>query len=527
MDMKCLKRKCDINIIKRGLIIILLMSCAWEVVKYPTIESLLICSTSLASLMLYNKYVFRLYIIIYHPISFFVISNLFLFMYLPIPVTLMDGNSAYHHLYIPKTTFVLQFLYFAITVLAFSITIKYNTKTICKTSRFLKDIGYFPKVNIKILWILGLLGCIPRLILMVSDIQIGAGLLGNLAYFMYAPICILFSPLFGNEQCSMKMKYCVYIYIVLIMLLLIGTNARHDVITSIIIILLLSFYYYFSNDKGGFLFSVKKVIVCILSIFLVTGPFSDLATAMVIVRSERTSISLGELIAKTYDVFLDKDTLAKYRDLEKAKWKDVDLSYKIWDEHYVSNVFLERFCNYRVVDASIFHALRTNMSAPLVQSHFIDKLLELPPNPIPSILFGVTKGKQYSQMDMLFADSSKNAPFGGLRVGGDVGLGLSVFGVFYFIIQFIVYILFFTLTSALCYRQGSVLVFSIFTSIKLMDIFNLFTVHSGIVRHISFLIWSFWYGSIFSIIVFVIIRFIFFHEKMSFKNIRNNVQTGV
>lgn len=185
-----------------------------------------------------------------------------------------------------------------------------------------------------------------------------------------------------------------------------------------------------------------------------------------------------------------------------------------WDENYTSNVFLQRFCNYRVVDASIYHALRVDMPSVQMIKASIRQLEKLPPTPIPKLLFNINKDDpHFSAMDYLYAYSTHTAPHGMLRVGGDVGLGLSVFGIFYFIVQFLVYYLLFILLCSMAFRRNEMLVVSVFAICQLMDLFNLMTVHSGLIRHISFLIWGFWYNAILLIIVTKLVKMFSFKRE--------------
>lgn len=169
--------------------------------------------------------------------------------------------------------------------------------------------GFFQKITIPQLWILGFLGCIPRLLLMIAHTEFAAGLLSTLSYLMYAPIVILFMPLIGGYEASKMNKILAYCYIGFIMFLFIGSNARHLLITPLIIIIGCYVIKYFQSDALNSVFKLKNVILTILVLFIVSGPLSDVATAMVLVRSVRADVSFNELISETITMYQDKQAL--------------------------------------------------------------------------------------------------------------------------------------------------------------------------------------------------------------------------
>lgn len=495
-------REHDISLIKKALSIILIVSCAIEICIYPRLTSVVLSITSLLSLCIFNRYIFRYKNIVKSPIAFLMFLNLQMFMYLPIPITLMDGEPADHDLFNPITTYILQFIYYIITAFCFVLAISrvstYNSVLTQKLERF----GFFSSPSNRFLWILGFVGILPRLMLMVSSFSFGAGFLANISYFMYAPILILFRSLFGGSPASLFQKKMVYLYFCTIIVLLIGTNARHYMITPAMILCACLFIKYFFNRYSKSFLTVRNICISIVLLLVISGPVSNIATAMVVVRSLRGDIPFEQLISETWDTANDKEAMQRYYQMQDAI--EGKLLKSDWNENYVSNVFLQRFCNYRVVDASIYHADRVGWNNSEMIDEFFYTLMIAPPSPIPQLLFGYNKTENPgSQMDVLYSLSKREPVYPSLIVGGDVGLGLSVFGVFYFIIQFIVYYFLFRLINSLVYRKkNGTIVLSLFVLIQFMDYFNLFTVHSGIVRHIVFLIWGFWWGSLVLIIFY-------------------------
>lgn len=508
----------DIKIIKRAISLLLFISCFIEILVYPKITNVVLSFTSILSLIIFNKYIFRYDIIVKSPIAFLMFLNIQFFMYLPIPVTLLDGISADHDLLNPLTTFICQFLYYLISAVSFILAIRKVTNRNNRFTKQLKRIGFFSAPSVKFLWVLGAGGMVPRLILMVTPIEIGAGMLAILSFFMYSPILILFRPLLGCPKASPFHRKLVYFYIIGIVILLIGTNGRHYMITPILIFIAGSFTTYFLNQYKRSILTVKNIFIIITIFLIVSGPISNLATAMVIVRSLRSNISFEQLIQETWNTANNKEAIKQYMLLQENIGDNVLRTS--WNENYVSNVFLERFCNYRVVDATIYHANKVGWCDEIMINKFVNALMILPPTPIPDILFGVSKtDTEGSQMDVLYARSTHQPIAAGLIVGGDVGLGLSVFGLCFFIIQFVVYYWFFRLINSLVFRlKDGRIVLSMFTLIQFMEYFNMFTVHSGIVRHIGFLFWNFWWITFIIVFIYKLLGYLLSNSSLKLAN---------
>lgn len=504
-------REKDIILIKKALIIILIIACFFECIYYPTFNSFLLSCTSLISLLLFNKFIFKLDVIQNSPIAFFAFSNLTLFMYLPIPVTLLDGNSADHTLKIPEITFSLQFLYYIIALAAFYLAFSKSKVNKSRLVWWLYNKRFFPTPTTKTLWVLGFIGCIPRFILLIANLNIGAGFLSIISFFMYSPLIILFKPLIGGRKTTKSQKIAVILYFIAIIILLIGTNGRHYLITPIIIVLGCYFISYFQDLNAPSILTLKNIILSIIIFLLISGPISNLATAMVMVRDVRGDISFNQLITETLTLMNDTKAIKDFN--MTMKNRSESSSNLDWDEYYVSNVFLERFCNYRVVDASIYHSIRLGWINNSMIKKITTDILELPPSPIPQIFFGLEKSKKDSPMDILYHLSSREPLSGGLRVGGDVGLGLSIFGIFYFLIELLVYYAFFRILNCLFIRKQGKIIISFFILIQFLEYFNSFTVHSGIVRHIGFIIWNFWWTSFVLIITYRIVTTLFIAKK--------------
>lgn len=502
--------------IKTTMLVILIVASIIEMIVFPCVPNLIGCVVSIISTLLFNKYIFRYDIIYNNIISFFVIFPLFLFMYLPIPVTLFDGVSMSHDLFNPERTFTLQFIYFIVSIAAFRWGC-YQSKRHRGFGSFFSKLGFFTPPTDKQLWVLAVIGWGFRYILLKNQYSedgafAGAGTFNMFSVFIYAPLLILYKPLIGQVEAKKNSKIVVILYICFIIFVMVATNSRSAILSPIITCLFLYIFNLIYFKKSQTIFNFKRIAIVIIGFFLFTGPLTDIAYAMLIVRGERQGIAYTELLDRTLQVYSDKELLNKYRMLENLKNSSNEkLSNFVWDEYYVSNVYLQRFCNYRVVDASIYHADRAGFVNNKLLDFFFLRLLRLLPTPIIHVFYpNFTKNdSNYSTMDLLFEVSNGNNEVlhVGYRVGGDVGLGIATFGYWYFILTFIVYSLMFCIfENMILFKNGK----PMFSFLVLMNFYFEFflklVVAGGIITHVSYVIFYSYYKPIWHLITYKIVR---------------------
>lgn len=500
----------NIYVLKNVLWAILATCCVLELFFFPSFSNLVGCLVTIVSTWLFFTIVFKIEIVRSRPISFIAILQLFFFMFLPLPITLLDGNEMSHDLFIPVETYLLQLFYFCICILAFSFAgSKLSRNAI---SERLKNIGYFEIPTDKQLWILGIIGLCIRLFMMSKqgegDGQLaGAGTLNMFSLLLYAPICILFNPLMGKDKCTKMVSYVVYCYIIFLVVLLIATNSRSLMLSPLVVFvccyLLRQIFMYWDR----LWMSYKKLFLLIISIFIISGPVSDMAIAMVVVRGERSSMTFSELLEKSIDVFHDKEQLDFYR--KRVADKDKSSVGTEWQESYVSSPFLDRLCNYRVADATLYHAQKVGYGNQSMVELYGNQILAMFPGPIVGCFFPkFDKSKlNFSTMDELYFLSEKSG-LGGFKVGGDVGLGLATFGYFYYPLCFLIYFLvFYILDGVVFFNNGPC--FSIFTLISVyFTYFLMFQVGGGVIAQTTFVLWRFWWVTIWYCLVYKVVRFL-------------------
>lgn len=501
-----------VDVVKKMLICILALSSLLEILFFPSWANLLGIVVSWLSAFIYFDYVLMPDFIRRYPLLVLVSIMLFGFMYMPLPITLIDGVSMSHDMYNPELTFILQFIYFAVFILSLRAAAYLSTRYKNLNGIF-HSVGFFKIPSVNQTYLLAAFGWFFQLQRLNSQFS-GEGnyvaMMGTYAMFsifIYAPVINIFRELLGARPCSTSQKYIVWVYIFFLSISMIATNSRGAMLSCFMVLGFCFVLKIFTseNTKITWLTS-KNLLIGAIAIYLVTGPFNDMSYAMLIARGERKNSNYKELFSKTFEYYKNKQLINKFRlSLEGNVYLTSD-----WNESYVSNVFLQRFCNYRVVDASIYHAFRAGIPNDKMTSAFYNFTMANLPQPIVNILDkGFKKEKyDYSSMDLLYSIGSHRAIHKSYIVGGDVGLGLSMFGWFFFPIIFVVYViqLYIIASFVNCFLRRRF--FSILTLIGVSSLFITFQVGGGPVVHTNYILWSCWWSLLWKLLVYRIILLI-------------------
>lgn len=495
----------NLRTIKRILRTIIIVCTVFEVLFFPSIANAVGCVVTLVSLWLFNNYILKTSVMQECPFSFIAFLQLFLFMFLALPCTLLDGNEMSHDLYNPISTYLWQLLYFAISTLAFLMARRFSRRH-RGVQNMLGKIGFFNTPSMQQLWLLAAIGWIPKMLLLNSQYsgeemyQSGAGTLSMFSVFIYAPVVALFMPLLGGYEISKAAKKLVYGYAIFLSIMMIATNSRSQMVAVWFVVVFGFMIKYFYKEGTQSLMKPKRIFIYLVAFLVVTGPVSDMAFAMLLARSDRSQLSFTGLLSRTWEIYSDRDYMAKMKAIADMESNDQLVNSYDWNESYVSNIFLQRVTNYRVVDATIYHAQKAGFANAAMWDDFCNHVEYVFPEPLIKLFDPSFKKNlySYSAMDKLYSESRGEGLVPGFKVGGDVGLGLAIFGYFYFPLTFIVYfVLFYIFNNMVRIRNGSK-VFPLFILMMVYDyVFRRFDVAQGITKHISWII----YGSYMSIII--------------------------
>lgn len=445
--------------------------------------------------VLYSKVVLQEEIIKYHPLSFFALSGMQLFTYFAPIATLLDRHPISYKMSHPSETFFWQLLYVGVTIFAFLCS-KVVTKKLPLIRKLFSTIGYFKPVGKRTLWVMGGVGVLIQIYLLrhqFGDESIrGAGTLNMFRPFLLAPYCVLFQRSARKNRHRIR-NVMLLLYTIFILALSVASNSRGNIAFVLLGFALIYFLYLFYIHRERLQnivpMSIKQLVLLALLVWFILGPLSDFAIAMVSVRTIRTDVTAKELFHETIDLVQDRVKMETVHKL--ASSIDGLGANEDWDEQYVSNVFLQRICNYLVADETIHYAHLAGIPNREMREDQLVRLKLMFPQPIVNFFFGRLNKKDYanSPMDKLISQY-KGEDYASFLVGGDVGLGLATMGYSFPLFQFLVYLLLFSFFDQLVKKKGGKVVVPVMTLVYASSAFNFFMVSGGIFMRFVSLLWA-------------------------------------
>ena len=483
------------------LIVLLFIAIILELVFFPSLISFLGCLMEVLVLYIFSFFITEKYIL-YTPFSFITLLCLFLYRFLPLFGTLIDFHPISYGFENPIETFIYETITFYIISLSFYFSFS-------KNNNYLKNLLYrfkFYEINIKQIWIFGILGLIIRLynFSLGDDFKTGdiiGKLLQGFVFIRYAPL-LLFFPKLSNLKQTINYKYSIYLYLFTLIIIEIASNSRENIlgpIFTIILLFLLNFFYFGKINKINY-FKVTISFVVIFISFIFLSLFSN---SMLALRGGRTEISKSDLIESTIDYAFSKENInnTKFKKQEKQN----NYSYD-WDENYLNNFILNRFANLRISDETIYYANKIGFGNKKMLDNLFDKIIDLFPEPIINIFFSSHNKnlRNYSRGDFI----SNRIEYPSYVVTSLVGDGLATFGIFFFLILFLVFFFYFKLLNSFIFISNNRIFISPISLMLIFFIFGSVRNANGIYDQISFLFRSFWEKTVLFITFKNIIKYI-------------------
>ena len=299
------------------------------------------------------------------------------------------------------------------------------------------------------LWILGLVGCAATIV--SARTYTDAMEYGNVSgkfVLAYAPFAVapFFIPLraylFGTTNQSTGNWLSVSAYALLLIAVAMANNARATFSAGFLTLALTLLIAIVSGNlriTRKTIFSGALIASAAIPAF---ATLSDLATAMVIARDQRSNVSSLELIEITLTNFQDKALI------EDRRRRDAAILNGDYNENYVDNPIFARFVYTKFVDVNMTNALTLSEGqAQELRKTAWARVLALLPTPVIQY-FGIDVNKSelgFSSGD-IYSFIARGLELGGYTTGSEVPDGLTLFGPFFWpvlaifvLIQFIVY----------------------------------------------------------------------------------------
>jgi hypothetical protein len=330
------------------------------------------------------------------------------------------------------------------------------------------------------LWLMGLVGVVALIVSIraaangpISYGNVSAKVTLSLTYLAFAPYLIPILHSFGLTRKGSSSSAVTYWpllpYTAVIVLTAVAQNSRGTFATGVANLILAVGM---AALLGQFHASArtKRWIAAGIVAAVLTSPFlSDLATAMVIVRGTRSTVSPISLVADTWRAFLDKDALAEYR-----RAGNVFYGHENYEENYAANPFVGRFIQTKFLDNTLsYEDVRSGRQADQVWTVTAEKLAALLPTPLLNKVGSLDKSLlEFSMGDYLFY-LQYGFGLGQFKVGSSIGHGFALVGPFVFLFAIPLFVLAFICLEALTARIGDVVVISPVILLQLMTVYYL------------------------------------------------------
>lgn len=481
---------------------------------WPSINNIFGCLMTAISWFIFSKLGLNERVIREHTFAWLVFVSMSLYRILPLMATLLEGHSIGYNFVVPLSTYSGETILYLISAMAFYLAI--NTKnSLLLLKKILFQCGFYERVNYKTLWILGVLGLIGKIYVTINHIEYGDVLgktIVGFSFFQYAPILICFPKLIGdinNNKIFVYNKSCFF-YLILLVILSFATNSREAMLEPIGTFVLLLFLSYFNSPKS-LRRSLNKgyIIVGVLVSLFIIPILNDISLAMLYNRKYRTETNRTELLVNTFNTIKDKRIMEELRNLKDKKELNAikTETSKTWSETYVSNFALNRYCNLKVTDNTLYHAKKVGFANQYMFDDFCLEIAALLPTPILNFLkIEYDKNVRYSRGDKLKAMATNRHPFSSKLITSHLADGLLTFGYWYFPIEFILFFVRFLFLDIFLLKYKEKIHYSIFGLITIFSFLAMFRHAGGCCDSLPYLLRGFWQDVILFILGFSLLK---------------------
>ena len=446
-----------------------------EFVFFPSLEILYAIIVSIIGCVICRKIVFTSYNLLHYPVSTLAITfYVFFFMVMPMPATLLELKPVSYNLYDVVNTYTnLLTLEVALIVTHLLYKLIVGNKNFIRTI-FYKT-NFFACFTSSELWTIILISLLLYIYRIwnqglydeyarntATSLPTELYILNLLFGESYQLVSIFYFRKFGIiKQPYIIKNWAIILIAVLSLIVGIASNMRTaSVLVFANTFFLFIVYVIYVQFNYQAYFKPKILISVIILVYFFFGPFMDISKAMLVNRGDRYGVSGAEMLSTTLDTYSqiqNEDASLRFIEDNPNK-KDI-----IWDEEYLSNDILNRFCSIKILDETLFHAQRIGYANAEMRQELLLKLFDSFPSIVKSWL-GITipdNFRMHSLTDKLYNLSvhsySPFTPMGGVKVGTLQGLGLALFGYWYLILIIPVFIIiFFLLDATVCFKDGRI-----------------------------------------------------------------------
>jgi len=313
-----------------------------------------------------------------------------------------------------------------------------RTITLTISRRIFAPLGVYHSPTNRQLWWMGLLGSFASWYTNADRWgqdnfgDIAFKLLAGLSQFSVAPFLIPVAAwLIDPPDCRRRVNWlALAAYCALTLYIALARNSRGAFAVNILTVLICLVI---AVAIGRFVLTRRRVIWISIAVLLSpipAGILSDLATAMVIARDERSDISSQDLVFSTMRAYFDGEALRSRREIDRI------LAEGSYNEIYVDNPLLARFVATKYIDHNIALGLSLSPTGEdLARENAVNQLLLLLPTPVLNVF-----APELDKSNSAFSSGDyynflvTGDELGSFRTGSSIADGFVVFGAFYFVV---------------------------------------------------------------------------------------------
>lgn len=221
-------------------------------------------------------------------------------------------------------------------------------------NRFYRPLHFFDTPDNLQFWLLGVAGVAANLIVLRGShngqVSTLASLVRPLGPLIYTPYFTAYPHLIDPRYESRRqpVRVSLIAYSILLLALAAMINSRSFMLIGFVSLAVLYGYRVVTGTVPPPRLTFRSFMALVICSWLITGPITNLAASMLIVRGSRATASPEQLLGATWDAYRSGVAVRMYEMLSRRQ-----LRLGGYSETYYNNIFLNRIGNVRFVDISI------------------------------------------------------------------------------------------------------------------------------------------------------------------------------
>lgn len=469
-----------------------------EMILFFSLQNVAACGMTLLCWSIYRSVGLKEWVVTKHLFPWLVFTSMSLYRILPLFATLCEYKPITYRFEMPYETILWESILYVVSALAFYFAVYRTDESPNLLKRILIKLQFYDEPSDMLIWAIGLFGFGVNIFLLfsVGDIEIGdvvGKFLAGFGYLNVAPILLMFPSLYKRDSDILfSRSNLALLYFVTLIIVSFATNSRQAMLLPIgtfVILFFLSIIKTKSDYKK--IISLKGIFIAFVVMVFALPAITDISDAMIATRAFRGVVDRSQLLEQTWKMYNDKEQLKRFREA-KDQIRGVDSYAEGWTEEYVDNFALNRYCNMRITDITLYHAQRVGYADKRMQHAFWDRMLALLPMPILNFLgLKVNKVDIYSRGDLLYSLSRNSNLEVGLRVTSHVADGLVTFGYCYFLLQFVLFYIQFILLDCFQINCGRKTIYSTLGLISIFSFLAMFRNANGALGEMQYIVRGF------------------------------------